>query len=393
LQLEYFGNQYYLLETDLKAVNDQLTLKSKVVVQLNEEMTAFQKTLEKEEHQSGQTNSFLEALDKKLKNLEDRKLQLLEQLAEIKGKLKIEQARALAPKFTLENFTSKFTDFKRSFETVLEALKAENIQEVKQKLKDLVISFGQISDSSSANLKPNNELFEQKKVLDTELEGIVKEIHEQNIAKNKLLTEEKQKKSFLTEEEKKFRQKNSELSAMKDQQNSILVEKAKLDTKLESLNREVYESFGKIPESLAQYKKAHTDPSLPNQITKLKHQLELAGGIDESTMTEYRETAERFDYLTTQSADLSQAAVDLRSVIEELDQIIKKQFDEAYDKISSKFSEYFRILFNGGRAQMALLKASKNSDEEVEEIEGEDPEIKIASIDGIKQKKQAAEKP
>jgi chromosome segregation protein len=167
----------------------------------------------------------------------------------------------------------------------------------------------------------------------------------------------------------------------KDEQNLILVEKAKLDTRLESLNKEIVEAFGSIPESLAQYKKAHTEANLPNQISKFKHQLELAGGVDESTMMEYRETQERFDYLSNQSEDLNKAVVDLRSVIEELDQIIKTQFDEAFDKISTKFSEYFRILFNGGSAKMALLKESEM------EIDEEELDESKPVVDGLKKKK------
>lgn len=370
LQMEYFGNQFYLLETELRAVGDRLEIKAKSLMALTEEINSFQQTLEKEENQSGKANSFLDELDKKLKDLEDKKLLILEQLAEIKGKLRA----ALPP-------GRDFSEFRNQFEAIIDSLSPENVQEVKQKLKEMISHFGE---------SRNEELLKQKQVLDNDLETMVKVIHEQNLAKEKLLSEEKKKKSFLTEEEKRFRIKSSELSRLKDEQNLVLVEKARLDTKLEALNKEVMDAFGMIPETLAEHKKPDTSPTLPNQITKLKHQLELAGGVDESTMIEYRETEERFNYLSSQSTDLNQAVVDLRNVIEELDQIIKQQFDEAFEKISTKFSEYFRILFNGGRAQMALLKASKNPEEEMEEVE-ETASEKISLVDGIKQKKQAAE--
>ncbi|MBX4191331.1 MAG: AAA family ATPase [Candidatus Doudnabacteria bacterium] len=387
LQMEYFGNQYYLLETELNAVVEQLALKSNTIQSLQNEIDSFQKTLEKEEQQTGRSNSFVDELDKKLQNLEEQKLNLLEQLAEIKGKLKLHLNTVSSNKFSLEVFTNKFSQFKNSFEAILESLTTDNVHEIKQRLKELVFDFGKISDSGTHEVeKQNEELLSQKRNLDMDLELIVKEIHEQNRLKNKLLTEERQKKSFLTEEEKKFRQKTSELSSLKDAQNSILVEKAKLDTRLESLNKEVHAIFGLIPQTLDQYKKDHIDSSIVNQISKLKHQLELAGGIDESTLIEYRETQERYDYLHTQSTDLSQAVVDLRNVIEELDQIIKKQFDDAFDKISNKFSEYFRILFNGGQAKMTLMKESQNelegSEESLDEVENMKP-----VVDGLKKKR------
>ncbi|OGE74016.1 MAG: hypothetical protein A3C49_04470 [Candidatus Doudnabacteria bacterium RIFCSPHIGHO2_02_FULL_42_25] len=363
LQMEYFGNQSYLLETEIKAVSERLELKRVILVKLETEISSFQKTLEKEEQQTGQSNSFLEELEKKFKVLEDKKLSLLEKLAEIKGKLKAEVP-----------ITRNFNEFRQKFEDIINLLRPENIDEIKTKLKNLVLSY---------STSKNDDLLGQKKTLDTELESTVKEIAEYNITRNKLLAEEKQKKSFLTEEEKKFRSKTFELTKLKDEQNLVLVEKAKLDTRLESLEKEIKEAFGHFPETLKNYKKAQVAAELPNQISKLKHQLELAGGVDEATMMEYRETQERFDYLTNQSKDLEGGVTDLRSVIEELDQIIKKQFDEAFGKISKKFEEYFRILFNGGRAQMTLLRAQANGEEE--EVLPEEDEEPV--VDGLKKKK------
>jgi chromosome segregation ATPase len=389
LQLEFFGHQSYLLEKDLSLVHEQISSRKTKLTELEKEINSFQKQLEKEEHDSGKADNFVEELDKKLTGLEEQKLKLLEQSAEIRGKLKLELS--IPEKFSKEKFTNKFIEFKHSFEVVLESLRADNIQEIKHKLRDLLGNFAKITDSGEADLElKRDELLKQKTVLDQELEKIVKEIHEQNNAKNKLLSEEKRKKTFLTEEEKKFRAKSFELSKLKDEQNTILVEKAKLDTRLENLNREIYEAFGSMPAEIVQHKTSQIAADAAPKISKLKHQLELAGGIDEATMTEYRETSERFEYLTTQSTDLEAAVADLKNVIEELDQIIKKQFDEAYEKISTKFAEYFRILFNGGQARMSLLKASKTAEEGMEELQEEEG-AKNVPVDGIKQKKQAAE--
>lgn len=388
LQMEYFGNQSFLLETELAAVTDRLSLKTGVIKRMEEEIAAFQKTIDKEERQTGKANNFIDELEKKLEGLEHRKLALLEQLAELRGKLKLELSNVTVNRFSVENFSNKFAQFKHSFEAILESLQADNIQEIRQKLRELVGNFGQLSDPGSQDTKPaNNELLNEKKILDGQLEVAIKEIHEQNNAKSKLLAEEKQKKGFLTEEERKFRAKSQELARLKDETNLVLVEKAKLDTKLEGLHKEIKEALGQIPADLVQHKKPHVSPNLTNQISKLKHQLELAGGIDESTLNEYRETLQRFDYLSSQSEDLSRAVVDLRSVIEELDLIIKKQFDEAFDKISAKFSEYFRILFNGGRAQMSLLKETADADPAASDAE-EYAEEK-ADLGGIRQKKSA----
>ncbi len=365
LQMEYFGGQKFLLETELGTINEQLSAKSKSINHLASEIASFQHTLEKEEQQSGRADTFVDELDKKLKSLEDRKLVLLEKLAEINGKLKAEKS-----------VIKDFSEFRNQFEAILNILEPGNIDEVRQKLKKLVASFGETE---------NDSLLKEKQNLTNDLEQILAQMSEQKNAKHGLITEEKQKKTFLVTEEKKFRTRSSELTKLKDEQNLILIEKAKLETRLESLDKEIHEAFGKMPAELNHHKKPHSSPNIINQISKLKHQLELTGGIDESTLTEYRQTQERFDYLSSQSTDLNQAVVDLKAVIDELDLIIKQQFDEAFEKISTKFSEYFRILFNGGRAQMALLKENEILSEEDESAENK------PAIDGVKKKKTTAQ--
>ena len=57
---------------------------------------------------------------------------------------------------------------------------------------------------------------------------------------------------------------------------------------------------------------------------------------------------------------------DLRAVIDELDVHIKKQFNEAFDRINEQFENYFRVLFNGGRAYLSLVRAGKGGEEVVD---------------------------
>jgi chromosome segregation protein len=363
LQSEYFGQQLHTLEKEISNLSGQLAKKQEAIDQYSREISLFTKRLEKEEQQSGHTDSFLDELDKKLKILEERRLALAESLAEVRGKLKAESP-----------VSKNFSEFQKQFEIILDSLRPDTIEEVRKRLKELVAHF---SESKS------DELQKQKQTLTDELSAIIRDMDEQNMIKAKLILDEKQKKTFLTAEERNFRSKQQEFSKLKDEQNSLLIQKAKLDTRLEALNKEIVEFLGN--QDLTAYKKEHINAEVPSRILKLKHQLELAGGVDESTMIEYRETQERFDYLTNQSGDLSKAVIDLRSVIEELDVIIKKQFDEAFEKISTKFVEYFRILFNGGNAKMTLLKENLSAEEGMEEIsEDESNEV---SIDGVRKKK------
>ena len=103
------------------------------------------------------------------------------------------------------------------------------------------------------------------------------------------------------------------------------------------------------------------------RINQLQNQLELIGGIDPETEIEFNQTKERFDFLSDQTADLNQAIISLEKIITELDNNIKARFDQEFAVISEKFSEYFKILFNGGEAKVFKLSDSENLEELGEE--------------------------
>src|SRR3990167_6834688 len=53
LQFEYFGQQLYLIQTEISAVSEPLNTKQEAIAKLHFEISSFSKKLEKEEQQSG----------------------------------------------------------------------------------------------------------------------------------------------------------------------------------------------------------------------------------------------------------------------------------------------------------------------------------------------------
>lgn len=175
------------------------------------------------------------------------------------------------------------------------------------------------------------------------------------------LEQEAGQKNELLRLEREYRTKQDLLSKTKDQRGMVLIEKARIDANLETLYSEIRKALG--ADVIFKVKEAspvgNIDPGLEQKIGRLKGQLESIGGVDELTLQEYRETEARYNHLTTQSADLKKAVGDLRKVIVELDVIIKTEFQIGFENINDHFSEYFRILFSGGRARMNLIRERK----------------------------------
>jgi chromosome segregation protein len=73
--------------------------------------------------------------------------------------------------------------------------------------------------------------------------------------------------------------------------------------------------------------------------------------------SEYQSVKERFDFLTTQVADLRKADADLRQVISELDELMRKEFRKTFDAVAAEFKGMFTRLFGGGSAKLILSDA------------------------------------
>ncbi len=163
----------------------------------------------------------------------------------------------------------------------------------------------------------------------------------------------------LRKMENEFRDLQDKISKVKDQESAVNIEKAKLDTQMQVLSEEVGRTLGRQEWLNLQTTEVQSQTEdLENKIARLKNQLETIGGMDELTLKEYQETEARYTNLSTQVADLKQGMGDLRQIIEELDVYIKQKFNESFNKINEKFEFYFRVLFNGGRAYLSILKSA-----------------------------------
>jgi chromosome segregation protein len=78
------------------------------------------------------------------------------------------------------------------------------------------------------------------------------------------------------------------------------------------------------------------------------------GSVNPHAPDEYAEVLDRYSFLTSQAADLEEAASGLREVVDELDEIMRTEFQATFHEVAWRFKENFTQLFGGGSAQLAL---------------------------------------
>ena len=226
-------------------------------------------------------------------------------------------------------------------------------------------------------------LADQEKQLTTEFKELISKIEAAERDVSVYLQTEEQDKHLLLESERNFRELQDEMVSEKDKRNLVLIEKARLESAASQLLSEAIQILGEAEgRAIINDKATHNDPGLEQKINKLAMQLETIGGIDDLTLQEHRETEERYAHLTSQSSDLGKAVADLRAIIEELDGLIKKQFETGFEKINERFTEHFRILFSGGRAHMTLLREQPQINAEaIPEAESAEKHLDVSNED------------
>jgi len=205
---------------------------------------------------------------------------------------------------------------------------------------------------------------EEIKAIEEDLQKISQEIQAEIT-----LDRSKRQQFFMLERE--LRLKQDETNSFKDKYNDFKITLAKIEVREEDLRSRILEELKMDAELLDKKLETVDQFSLEREIAKLKFQMEQIGGIDPLVMTEYNETEKRFQFLTTESADLENALVSLREVIREMEKKVDEKFHETFDEINKEFSKYFRIIFGGGDAHLTKVKIKSRRGKD-NSLEGED---------------------
>lgn len=90
------------------------------------------------------------------------------------------------------------------------------------------------------------------------------------------------------------------------------------------------------------------------RLNSLKSQIRAMGSINVNAVEEYRETKERYDFLSAQTADLNESRKSLDDAIAKLEANMRSAFTTTFTQINTAFGEVFGELFGGGTAKCIL---------------------------------------
>ncbi len=148
---------------------------------------------------------------------------------------------------------------------------------------------------------------------------------------------------------------NSEIQRANDRkykEENLLV---KIDADIEAMQERVWEEYGLTYATALEYKVENHDISSGMQESaKLKKQIQGLGNVNVNAIEMLTDVTTRFNDLSAQRDDLTNAENDLTKIIAGLTSEMETKFKSEFDKINTNFQGVFKELFGGGRAELKL---------------------------------------
>lgn len=227
-------------------------------------------------------------------------------------------------------------------------------------------------DSSKAliadNVRRTQGLKEELTQIENQLSGINVDIEKLTEDAKNAEKHHEQLKNELAEKIAQAEQLELEISKSREKQRDFQRDKevyfqemTRLEALLEKSRTEYDDLTSKLWE---EYNLTFTDAaalSLPapkdgdvQELASVKAKIRALGHINVNAVEEYKETKERYDFMTKQISDLDDSKKSLENVIRRLEADMKTMFTDAIEKINVSFKEVFTDLFGGGTADIVI---------------------------------------
>ncbi|TDI11906.1 MAG: chromosome segregation protein SMC [Acidobacteria bacterium] len=94
--------------------------------------------------------------------------------------------------------------------------------------------------------------------------------------------------------------------------------------------------------------------AVAEELAEVKRKIDSLGPVNVMAVDEFTELEERYTFLLAQQKDLQESVRSLRETITRINKQSRERFRFAFEQVRSNFSEIFRFLFGGGRADLIL---------------------------------------
>ncbi len=189
----------------------------------------------------------------------------------------------------------------------------------------------------------------------------LKDLYNSFSAQETLLVEKKAEQNRedaqLKIKENEIREIKKNLDALRQQINEIEIQFREVSLNRENLRKGIAEKHDVDLENMASEFEKVTEEKLAELIALLeknKQMMDAFGQVNLLALDEYEELDKRYNFLSTQIADLNSSLNVLQRTIARINKISRARFADTFEAVNACFKEVFAQIFPGGRGELLL---------------------------------------
>jgi chromosome segregation protein len=163
-----------------------------------------------------------------------------------------------------------------------------------------------------------------------------------------------------------LRGRRQSLDEVRAERSQRQIEKARNDSDREYLRQTCVSELNAQPEELmaqeAQPLAGEELAAAETNYNEMKARVEAMGPVNMMALEEFRECEQREEFLRRERDDLVQSIENTQLTINELDQVSRQKFEEAFHFINAHFAIAFQSLFGGGTGEMRLSEPDSSGE-------------------------------
>lgn len=227
--------------------------------------------------------------------------------------------------------------------------KEELLKELNNRKNDIEKELSSLDNVVSSNIsKEEEKIMKGYYEVALEKENLTKDIKVYEKKKDEL-------ESAIEEEEAVNKLNNSNINKYEKELKELEITTSKYDIKLDNYLNTLSEDYNITFEKAKDNYILEMDvKEARDEVAKYHNIIKNIGMVNIDAIEEYKTVSERYNFLKEQRDDLINAKETLYEIIEEMDEVMKKEFMSTFEKVRVEFKKVFKELFKGGEADLRL---------------------------------------
>jgi chromosome segregation protein len=277
---------------------------------------------------------------------------------------------------------AKHAAFRQNFQGLQEqvAARREELATVAERLASAETVEQRLSEEIAQVGERGNSLRHQHTILAAERAGLEASctdlaqqaedlrVEKTRLTEHKVLldTEWSEARSRTVQLDETVRGKRQMLDEIRAERSQRQIEKARNDADRDYLRQTCVAELNAQPEELmaqeAQMVVGEDLITAETNYNEMKARIDAMGPVNMMALEEFKESEEREQFLRRERDDLVQSIQNTQLTINELDQVSRQKFEEAFNFINAHFAIAFQSLFGGGTGEMRLSEPDSSGD-------------------------------